>query len=72
MDIADRAVASLPYLVPLLDGLKYGKLFIVFLVLCHLQLLPCLTTQHCFLLVPVSQHVYPKHTTQGGIVPGAS
>lgn len=24
VDIADRAVASLPYLVPLLDGLRYG------------------------------------------------
>ena len=65
MDIADRAVASLPYLVPLFDGLKYGELFIVFLVLCHLQLLTCLNRQHCFILVPVSQHVYAKHTTHG-------
>ncbi|KAL4856315.1 hypothetical protein ACK3TF_003128 [Chlorella vulgaris] len=28
-DIADRVVASLPYLVPLLDGLRYGKFFLV-------------------------------------------
>lgn len=25
VDFADRAVAALPYLVPLFDGLKYGK-----------------------------------------------
>lgn len=25
VDFADRAVASLPYLVPLFDGLKYGE-----------------------------------------------
>jgi len=27
VDFADRAVASLPYLVPLFDGLKYGESF---------------------------------------------
>ena len=26
VDIADRVVGALPYLVPLFDGLKYGEL----------------------------------------------
>jgi hypothetical protein len=29
VDFADRAVASLPYLVPLFDGLKYGKIVVI-------------------------------------------
>ena len=65
MDIADRAVASLPYLVPLFDGLKYGELSIVFPSAVSPVALPCLMRQHCFVLVPVRQHGCPKQATRG-------
>lgn len=65
VDIADRAVASLPYLVPLFDGLKYGELSFVFPSAVSPAALPCLMRQHCFVLVPVRQHGYPKQTTRG-------
>lgn len=42
VDFADRAVASLPYLVPLFDGLKYGEL-------ARLQMQTgCVTQAVCF------------------------